>query len=245
MDTSKRSPAQIYQMGVGAVIVAALLAYFFVISPQMAARADAKEAAATTLETTKLVEGRLNTLQKRVNNLDEAIDRINELTKSFPTTYKQDEFISLLDVAASSAGVDISSITTSQPADPDRFGENGEVSGGQQQAATQGKPKAGKAKPAPDGAIQATGDGVAAALPAEGGVTPGSQIGDFPLAMVTVNMNVSGSTGGIQRFIRLLADLQRPILIDSVSVSNGDDGSQADIKGRTYLSRPLEVPDFD
>lgn len=241
MDLSKRSPAQIYQMGVGGVIIAAVLAYFFVISPQLASRANAKEAAETTLQTTELVKGRLAVLQQRVDDSGEAIDRINSLTKSFPTTYKQDEFIALLDVAAASAGVDITSITTTQPADPSQF-TNGQVNKGST-ASTSPKPSAGKA--APDGAVAATGEGVASNLPNEDSTAPGSSVGDFPLAQVSVQMNVEGSTAGMTRFIRLLSGLSRPVLVDSVSLSNGEGTSTADFSGRTYLSRPLDVPDFD
>ncbi|MFS0884999.1 hypothetical protein [Aeromicrobium sp. 179-A 4D2 NHS] len=239
---SKRNPAQIYQMGVGAVIVAALLAYFFVISPQLASRADAKEAAETTMQTAELVEGRLAVLQKRVDDSDEAMARINDLTKAFPTTYKQDEFIALLDSAAQSAGVTIVSINTTQPADPSKF-TDGQLSDKGTKAAAEGKPSSGKEAPA--GAVAATGEGVANNVPREGDTAAGQQIGDFPLAQVSVTMNVEGSTSGMTRFIRSLGGLSRPILIDSLSFSNGDNGSTADLSGRTYLSRPLEVPDFD
>lgn len=233
-----KNPAQIYQIGVGGLVLLLLGAYFFFISPQLAAANEAKEAASTTLETTEMVKGRINVLSERVKDIDAAVTRVNDLTDSFPTTYKQDQFIAVLNAAAAGSNVKISTISTTQPADPDSFDESGNLSATTTEA-TQTAPKSGKK--APDGAIAAVGEGTVNAGAAT--AAPAGEIGDFPLAQIGVNMTIEGSNSAVSKFLRELSSLSRPVLLESVSIGGGEDRVTADLKGRTYLSRPLTMPD--
>ena len=235
MDMNK--PSSIYQVGIGALVVAAVLAYLFVVSPQLANRAESKEVAASTMSAIEVAQGRVATLQAKAEAAADSIDELNEMVAAFPNTYKQDEYIALLSNAARTAGVTIDSISTTTPSDPDGSAE------GAAPAPIPATPAAGAQdeNAPPEGALTPEGGADGGSIPAEGG---DPTAGLFPLAQVEVSMTLSGSSADIQRFLNTLAGLSRPTIVDSLSVSSGADSTAtAEVSGRTYLSRPLIIPD--
>lgn len=231
-------PSSIYQGGIGAIVVLAVLAYMFVISPQLDARAEAKESAESTLAAVEVAQGRLASLRNKVDEGQDSIDELNDMIKAFPNTYRQDEYIDLLATAAQFSGVEITTISTSVPSDPEGSSTGPAVV--PDSIATQA-PEDENAPP-PGAIVADGGDTPAGGVPHE---SASRAIGQFPLAQIEVAMTLTGAPADVQRFLDALAGLSRPTIVDSISISmSGDNTSTAQISGRTYLSRPLEIPEI-
>lgn len=225
-----KNPSSVYRLGIAVVAVAVLISWFAVIMPQMSARGEAQATAETARAEEKELSAKVVSLTKQSSDGQESLTRLQDLTTAFPNSFAQSQFLNLVRISARSAGVEIQSVASTQPADPGRFDEQGTVI----------PPVA----PVPDTSPGAEPD------PANAAQTPEQAAADsFPLAQITVIISLNGTNNGIERFLATIAALERPIIVDLVTIgastsASGGASASATISGRTYLSRPLVVPKF-
>ena len=223
---STKNPSSVYRLGIAVVVVAVMLAIFMVISPQMKARTDAQASAAAAKSTQDRLSVKFAQLKSQATDSTESVNRLNALTGAFPNTFAQSQFLNLLRRASRGAGVTVMSVTSTQPADPSKFDEKGAV-----------------VAPAP---ATPTAPVVSNSSSISPQAVPKQALAEtFPLAQVSVTITVNGNSRGIARFLKSVSTLDRPVLVDSVTIGNiGALNGSSTIVGRTYLSRPLVVPSF-
>lgn len=217
MSEKQKSPTSAFHMAIGVIATAAVASMLFVVSPQMSARTEALEG---VQEANSIRDGALTKvkdIKDKAADSENSLKRLTELTKAFPTTYAQSQFLQMIQQAGDKAGVTVESTTTTVPVDPATVVET-----------------ANGARPAP----------APAPAPGEQVETPDPAAGSFPLAQINVTIQVSGSQQELERFLRGLGSTSRPVIVDNVSVAAGSGERTATIEARTYLSRPLVIPDF-
>jgi hypothetical protein len=222
--TKNSSPASVYRLGIGAMVLATAVAMFGLIMPQMSARSEAKAQTLVAETAGADLTAKIAVINAKSSNAEDSLARLQNLTANFPTTYSQAQFFNVLRSAATQSGVTLKGITSTVPGDPASFDASGAA--------------APTAAPAPAPAPAAGGAATAAPTEVPGADAPAA---DFPLAQVSISLSVAGDGPSTERFLKNLTNLSRPIIVDSVTVAG--DGAVA-ISGRTYLSRPLVVPTF-
>lgn len=250
MNIEIKNPSSVYRLGVAVVAVAVLISLFAVIMPQLSARSEAQSAATSARDAEQELAANVSTLKKQSIDGQESLTRLQDLIKAFPNSFVQSQFLNLIRVSAVRAGVTVQSVTSTQPADPGQFDEQGKVVAPvapvPDATSTEGSAPAPDTAPVPDSAPLQGASPDTAPIPS----TPEQEAADtFPLAQISVTISLKGTPNGIERFLAIIATLERPIIIDSLTVGAGVDDSgnaaaTATISGRTYLSRPLVVPTF-
>lgn len=237
-------------IGVAIVAVLTIGLGFFVIRPQLADRsADAAKAEELTAAGTAAQENAA-LLKTKADSIDAAVSDVNRLTSQFPNEVDQEAWFDLLFRIANEEGVTIKSITPSVPVDPSVLGTDvvdpSSIGAPDPNAAPVDPSAAPAQSEAPEMETILAPDGTEIQVPVRDGSTApapapdeaSTPVGEFPIAASQVTLTVSGERAQTIAFLRRVEGLDQPVSVRSVSFEAGE----VSIVGRTYLTRPLEVP---
>lgn len=217
---------------VGSLILVVILiaGWFLLLSPRLEKASDLRsqrEAVASENVTTKAT---IDDLEKKKANIGEAQADAELLAGKFPSTAAEAELFALIRKAASDAGLPEKNVTDLTPGIPALASTDGSVALPADQAA----PAEGEASD-PNAAPAA---GTDAAAGGEKAAAPAAQ-----LATMSLDLSVTGSQAQVIRFLGELENMDRAILIETVSFGDGEKGSgSATISGKMFLLPALVDP---
>ena len=212
---------QTYLIGGVAVLVVALLSWFFLVSPRMAQAGEIGERRAVTEQQNAASEARIIGLTKQKEGLVDERVIANALAMKFPPTADQATLFRQVLVAAQKAGIPEKNITALGPAAP--------VLGG---PSTGAKLPGGGAEPAADAGGKTDG-GTKPAVAAKAAEN---------MATMAISFNATGTYTQMIDMLKNLEDLPRSFLITQVNLSSGEAGKfTIAIQGNMYVHR--EIPD--
>lgn len=79
------------------------------------------------------------------------------------------------------------------------------------------------------------------APPSAGPAAPTAAASNFLVAESIVTITANGRAAAIERFLRGLQDMERPLLVEAVTITLDDDKGEGalNVTGKTFLSRPM------
>lgn len=246
----KKISVPLPKMIVVCVLVASLIlgaAYMFVVSPASSTKAANKDELELATQAAAAASGQVAQLKQNADMVGDATADIEELTSRFPTDFEQEVWLLLLSDAAKEAGVTIKTLVPSLPADPSTIvdGQGGAAVApptstlpGTPAAPGTAVPGAVPGAPAPGVTTPGTTPPATGTDPAAAAAVPVAS----PLAVSVVSMEVQGSRDSMVRFMQILEQLERPLILTNVQIAGSGDSVTGTITGRTYLSRPVEIP---
>lgn len=210
---------------IGALIALAIavLGWFVGAQPQLDNRSKYKQEAAMATQAAGQIRANIGQLKQKEAALPEANRQYQELSRQFPHAFEASQWADMIYSAARGAGVELEELAPSIPQVDGASGAATSPMGG-------GTPAAGTA-PAAASASAAPGTHGAAASATQGN-----------MASSTVQITATGSAGNLRDFVERLSKLQRPILVNSLTISESGDEAQLSISGSTYLMRELLDP---
>ena len=225
---TKTKPAAII---FGGVALALILMWVFAFNPTLAKRADAQTGLQEATDNNQNLSIQVAKLKGAAKNKELLAAQVAAFVKQFPSSADQPGTFAAIQAAAKTAGVKVNSFTSSVPAQATAA----PVQTGASNLAT--------ARP---------GLTVAPVVP----VVPvaGAPAVSFPIAEVQVSLKVTGDMTSVTKFIKLLEALNRPVLVDTVTMSGGlavaPAGStaaavatgSADMVLRVFIAKPLDDP---
>ena len=227
---TKTKPAAII---FGGVALALILMWVFAFNPTLAKRADAQTGLQEATDNNQNLSIQVAKLKGAAKNKELLAAQVAAFVKQFPSSADQPGTFAAIQAAAKSAGVTVNSFTSSVPAQA----TNAVVPTGVSNLAT--------ARPG------LTVAPVVPVVPVDPGITTAVA---FPIADVQVSLKVTGDMNAVTKFIKLLEALNRPVLVDSVTISGGlaaqpagatgaavSTGS-ADMVLRVFIAKPLDDP---
>lgn len=200
---TKTKPAALI---IGGTVLALLLMWFFAYTPAIHKKADAIAAQQVASDDYANLSGQVSTLKGAAKNKATLADQVAAFVQKFPSSADQPGTFKAIQDAAKTAGVNVSSFSSSVPAQATPV----VVPTGVTNLVTS-RPGL-TIMPAGTAAAADTGTAPAAAAP---------QAVIFPIQQIQVSIKVSGSMDQITRFIKILEGLDRPVLVSSVSVQGG------------------------
>lgn len=114
---TKKQQQLILSVVLGAVAALAA-AYFLAVQPKLAERNDNLAAAAAAEQRTALLRNELTELEAKKQALPQAEKQVAALTRKFPNEYQQDDWFRMVLSVADRAGVEVTTITPSEPTGP-------------------------------------------------------------------------------------------------------------------------------
>lgn len=228
---TKTKPAIII---LGSVALALILMWVFAYSPTLAKRADAQTGLQEASDNNQNLAMQVAKLKGAAKNKELLAAQVAAFVKQFPSSADQPGTFAAIQAAAKTAKVTVNSFTSSVPA----------------QATSAVLPTG-----ASNLATARPGLTVAPVVPVAPEVpVAGAPAVSFPIAEVQVSLKVTGDMSSVTQFIKLLEALNRPVLVDSVSMSGGlaaqpagatgaavSTGS-ADMVLRVFIAKPLDDP---
>lgn len=206
-------------IAIGALMAVALVAaaFFLGIKPQLARAAAANTERDAALAEQSSLEVVLADLQAKQAGLGTAQKAYKSLAAQFPEEFGISSWLNMVTAAANDAGVALVDI---QPGLP-----------------TVGTGTTADAAVVPVVPVApAPADGQTPIDPATGAPVAAAPVSEVAYSQVT--MSAEGSTAEIRRFVALLATMERPLLIDSLSYT-GQGNSVVSITGKTFLLKAL------
>lgn len=191
----------------------AVLGWFVGAQPQLDNVSKYKDEAVSARQAADQIRANIGQLKQKELDLPGAQREYQELARQFPHNFEASSWADMIYSAARSAGAELEELSPSIP----------------QVSATGVAPGAPAATPAP---AQPAGSQSAGAASAPQG----------NMASSSVTISASGSSAELRDFVERLSRLPRPILVSSLSISDGDDGATVNISGTTYLMRELADP---
>ena len=202
----------------GSLILVVLIAagWFLLLSPRMGKpgeiRAEQDQVAAVNATT----EASIKDLQEKQKQLPQAREYASRLAERFPSTAAQAEMFEMVRDAARAAGIPEQNITDLTPSVP---AIGGALDGSVTLPETAADPAA---EPAAD--PNAAPAANPSAAPAAGSTPPPAAAGGGQLAVMTVDITVSGSKTQLVKFVTAVENMERSYLVDSVMLGSLAEG---------------------
>jgi Tfp pilus assembly protein PilO len=204
-----------------AMVVVAAAGFFLGVQPQLA-QAASNRAQQTTVEATNSTTAKeLARLRERAKSLPEMQSELTGLEASVPSSASMSRFYSEIDGIASTSGVTVSAITTSDAiayAPP---------------ASTATDTATDAASPAATASPEPTASATASAAPTAPDVTTNPAITGSNFSVIPVSVSVDGSFEQALSFASGTRDGARLFLIDSISSSTSDGSADAAAASKT------------
>jgi hypothetical protein len=210
---------QTYLIGVVAIVLLALVSWFFLVSPRMAQASEIGEHRAAVEALNVKSATQITALTSLKNGLVRERQVAAALAVKFPPTADQPTLFGQVVAAAKKAGIPETSITSLGPAAP-----------------ILGSPSSGAKLPSAP-AVPAGKEG------ADGkAATPVKAVEN--MATMAISFNAQGSFGQMVAMLHNLEDLDRSFLITQVNLSSADKGKfTIAVQGNMYVHRAVPDPD--
>jgi hypothetical protein len=203
-----------YLIGGVAIVLLALLSWFFLVSPRISQASDIGENRAAVEAMNVSSATQITTLTNLKNGLVQERQVAASLAVKFPPTADQPTLFAQIVAAARKAGIPEKSITSLGPAAP--------VLG------------------APSSGAKLAGAGAAPTAPTNG-VSPAKVTED--LATMAVSFNAQGDFTQTVAMLHNLEDLPRSFLITQISLASADKGQfTIAVQGNMYVHRAVSDP---
>jgi Tfp pilus assembly protein PilO len=200
-------------LAVLAMVVVAAAGFFLGVQPQLSRAATDGSQQATVEHENAVKSGELARLRQRAEALPEMRTALAELQASVPSSDRMSAFYDEIDQAATTAGVTVSTITTSD--------------------ATAYIPPVTEAAPTatdgtePTAAATPTSTPSASATPSAPGVTTDAQITGENFSVIPVTVSVDGSFDQAMSFATEVQDLSRLYLVTSITSSASEPSAES------------------
>lgn len=214
---------QVIVGGLAIAVAVSCLGFFFGIKPQLDNKADFEAETRAAEAQTAVLNTQIAELQGKQENMAAAQAEYDVLAKNFPEDFEINAWIDTVLAAADRTGVTLETLTPTAPA----FG-TGAFGAENEQAA----------QPTP-GNVNETGAAVEGESLGEGGVYA---VTGGDVAFSSVEIQARGSAGALRSFVAALGGLDRPLLVDSMTLDAKANPSTVQLAGRTFLMRALTPP---
>lgn len=227
---TKTKPAALI---IGGTALALLLMWVFAYAPTLTRKAAAETAHQAASDNNEMLGGQVRLLKGAAKNKATLAEQVAAFVQQFPSSADQPGTFRAIQDAAKTAGVSVSSFTSSVPAQATPA------------AVPTGVTNLVTARPGLT--IMAVNSTAAQAdAPAAG---PAAAV-IFPIQGLQVSIKVGGSMDQITSFIKILESLNRPVLVSSISISGGSgtpvigavSSGSADIVLQVFIAKPLSNP---